>query len=228
MGLASAARLGVLAHISIHPSRVGWDLLPYSLTSVHSVFQSTHPVWDGTAAQGYTVTQTQISIHPSRVGWDQRGAGAAPAASPFQSTHPVWDGTSPASFAAALSGISIHPSRVGWDELLRRKSNDRSISIHPSRVGWDLESVRRSLQRMHFNPPIPCGMGLIIGWSLPMHSRLFQSTHPVWDGTWRRADSGERRADFNPPIPCGMGPKGGLFLQRLKGFQSTHPVWDGT
>ena len=33
----------------------------------------------------------------------------------------------------------------------------------------------------------------------------FQSTHPVWDGTYRFADDANPVTDFNPPIPCGMG-----------------------
>ena len=85
------------------------------ITLPYTEFQSTHPVWDGTAAaQGYTVVQT-ISIHPSRVGWDPPRSGIYSSRSEFQSTHPVWDGTLLMEFTTNGGGISIHPSRVGWD-----------------------------------------------------------------------------------------------------------------
>ena len=124
--------------ISIHPSRVGWDLVrsfPRPLPSYfnppipcgmghpdlgrvieENIFQSTHPVWDGTS-QCLTCAQ-----------WRR-----------FQSTHPVWDGT--------------HNHVARSDFLL--------ISIHPSRVGWDSYLRCRRTSTLHFNPPIPCGMGLI-------------------------------------------------------------------
>ena len=35
--------------ISIHPSRVGWDVCEADLDNPKQRFQSTHPVWDGTA-----------------------------------------------------------------------------------------------------------------------------------------------------------------------------------
>ena len=39
--------------------------------SSHSLaFQSTHPVWDGTARRYFGDSTDWISIHPSRVGWD--------------------------------------------------------------------------------------------------------------------------------------------------------------
>ena len=56
--------------ISIHPSRVGWDGVPFYSKQGNPPFQSTHPVWDGTAPSCHWFA--------SRV---------------FQSTHPVWDGT---------------------------------------------------------------------------------------------------------------------------------------
>ena len=59
-----------------------------------------------------------------------------------------------------VKDISIHPSRVGWDLIRDGKSVEDDISIHPSRVGWD---------RL-----------CIFGWG---DFKLFQSTHPVWDGT---------------------------------------------
>ena len=60
-------------YISIHPSRVGWDL------------------WT-TGKKPYIM---KISIHPSRVGWDCDKFLRNIIAVRFQSTHPVWDGTLP-------------------------------------------------------------------------------------------------------------------------------------
>ena len=58
-------------NISIHPSRVGWDL-PTRLRSLRAtLFQSTHPVWDGTKPVRQCHHAESISIHPSRVGWDE-------------------------------------------------------------------------------------------------------------------------------------------------------------
>ena len=56
--------------ISIHPSRVGWDIMDDVRSVVHQLFQSTHPVWDGTQAYEGFEGVIGISIHPSRVGWD--------------------------------------------------------------------------------------------------------------------------------------------------------------
>ena len=38
-------------------------------------FQSTHPVWGGTAAKQAVVPGGRISIHPPRVGWDMTAVG---------------------------------------------------------------------------------------------------------------------------------------------------------
>ena len=191
-------------------------------------FQSTHPVWDGTAGRGSGGRDPQISIHPSRVGWDTTFSGSAAGlkisihpsrvgwdcswtltsskCSSFQSTHPVWDGT----------------------HYFPRNPQRTMISIHPSRVGWDISCWGWSRFARHFNPPIPCGMGRPVGcrkraegrisihpsrvgWDLvskldAMEKKVFQSTHPVWDGTIALQRPCATQTHFNPPIPCGMGP----------------------
>ena len=146
----------------------------------------------------------------------------------FQSTHPVWDGTDfPGVLQAVYKFQSTHPV---WDGTIPAMiaCNASSISIHPSRVGWDALHTYPDPSYIHFNPPIPCGMGPGQGFSrgftesISIHpsrvgwdqwlvvSRLkkdrFQSTHPVWDGT----------------TCCCWLPFAVLR------FQSTHPVWDGT
>ena len=79
----------------------------------------------------------------------------------FQSTLPVWGGTSEKRHQATPKTVSIHPPRVG-----------RDYSDFPVHVGPG-----------GFNPPSPCGEGQVY----PSNSKLaglFQSTLPVWGGTW--------------------------------------------
>ena len=78
----------------------------------------------------------------------------------------------------------------------------------------------------------------------------FQSTHPVWDATFKwinlppyidisihasrmgcdttRQHFKNHRQDFNPRIPYGMRPLDWTVGKRDESFQSTHPVWDAT
>ena len=123
-----------------------------------------------------------ISIHPSRVGWDK---GAVQ--------------------LDADQLISIHPSRVGWDTARPAhagreqnfnppipcgmgpgfhiyRASQNMISIHPSRVGWDRSKRLAVTSGLYFNPPIPCGMGQRTRVQRSFRA-VFQSTHPVWDGT---------------------------------------------
>ena len=123
----------------------------------------------------------------------------------FQSTHPVWDGT----------------------RCERMTGAERRISIHPSRVGWDRSALPCRRCAMHFNPPIPCGMGLS-GFRQKTYPSSFQSTHPVWDGT-----KGAVQLDADQLIsihPSRVGWDCSHYFPRVPGarFQSTHPVWDGT
>ena len=168
-------------------------------------FQSTHPVWGGTAGCSCALPQALISIHPPRMGWDLTP--------PEQ--YDIWN------------AVSIHPPRMGWDHGARHLSGhhlhfnpptpygvghvahgfksfprrfqsthpvwggttvsvgfllDSQISIHPPRMGWDIVARILSIQRL-----------------------LFQSTHPVWGGTDSLLGDSTRKV-----------------------FQSTHPVWGGT
>ena len=50
---------------------MGWDERVHGLDLVEVIFQSTHPVWDGTKIIQGTYGYIDISIHPSRVGWDR-------------------------------------------------------------------------------------------------------------------------------------------------------------
>ena len=170
-----------------------------------------------------------ISIHPSRVGWDTLRARWRLIFGEFQSTHPVWDGTSlglagrrgwwyfnppipcgmgrrSTARSKYQSPISIHPSRVGWDAAGREPGGGGSpISIHPSRVGWDLA-------RLESVDPIV----------------VFQSTHPVWDGTGGNQDIDKKAAISIHPSRVGWDGRQPHAVGKASSFQSTHPVWDGT
>ena len=148
------------------------------------VFQSTHPVWDGTLLMEFTTEGGGDFNPPIPCGMGRRhrpqrrqsadfnppipcGMGLiaaidSAASAAFQSTHPVWDGTWPDDFRGGIEHISIHPSRVGWDMVTGSTAGARPISIHPSRVGWDFRQDYSSLRFSYFNPPIPCGMGLFM------------------------------------------------------------------
>ncbi len=125
-----------------------------------------------------------ISIHPSRVGWDSHGIQVRCRDRDFNPPIPCGMGR----------------CRFKEDTTMTR------ISIHPSRVGWDVYHITyKEEESVYFNPPIPCGMGRDcsaghldtvgisihpsrVGWDNTFrHSvyrlPIFQSTHPVWDGT---------------------------------------------
>ncbi len=97
-----------------------------------------HPVWGGTSNRLTDVCNYFISIHPPRVGWDN-----------------VRD------CDVSRGDISIHPPRVGWDTAAATICKTITISIHPPRVGWDFASLLRFTRLMDFNPPTPCGVGLV-------------------------------------------------------------------
>ena len=78
--------------------------------------------------------------------------------------------------------ISIHPPRAGRDlQLLHSIFNGDVISIHPPRAGRDATGCSTAQRRVDFNPPAPCGAGLLDKFGFHV------------------------REDFNPPAPCGAG-----------------------
>ena len=167
----------------------------------------------------------------------------------FQSTLPVWGGTGCPVAAVGSLEISIHPPRMGRDDVSHFHDALFVISIHPPRMGRDNGSR---------NPA--CNVGISIhpprmGRDTPRTAlsrplKLFQSTLPVWGGTWSMNRKGNLnnisihpprmgRDDraigfipagsyFNPPSPYGEGLLPELFWVRPPLFQSTLPVWGGT
>ena len=213
--------------ISIHPSRVGWDVArpPAQNFNCHfnppipcgmgrrsrfrirqrNGFQSTHPVWDGTDCCQHEQLDCHDFNPPIPCGMGLRAQVRNSKGELFQSTHPVWDGT-PATSAHEERPKDFNPPipcGMGPSESLGVVLRGL-ISIHPSRVGWDDVLERRAGCRQHFNPPIPCGMGrcsvVVVAISLSI------SIHPSRVG-WDNASSfvTDVTPYFNPPIPCGMG-----------------------
>ena len=167
---------------STHPV---WDgTFPISAVSKRLTFQSTHPVWDGTAMPRRAVALLSNFNPPIPCGMGRCSSTRSLLPQIFQSTHPVWDGTSCMSSTCQLirDFNPPIPCGMGRDDGLQH-CRMLLISIHPSRVGWDKKCTRNLDQSTYFNPPIPCGMGR--PQPLPLRARKkFQSTHPVWDGTW--------------------------------------------
>ena len=182
MGPGEVFSIADVRNISIHPSRVGWDVKFAIGILILMLFQSTHPVWDGTRHKNFPAFSKRNFNPPIPCGMGPGCCGTSLTSTTFQSTHPVWDGTE-----LAL-----------WDY------DALAISIHPSRVGWDGTRFCLSLTSRYFNPPIPCGMGPAHGFFTDVSAR-FQSTHPVWDGTVIGSTACPVAVNFNPPIPCGMG-----------------------
>ena len=113
VGPRRAARLpGWVPFQSTHPVWGGTAWVYHR--SVGAAFQSTHPVWGGTQRKiSARVRQTFQSTHPVWGGtmFDSYDTFAMV----FQSTHPVWGGTSATRSLTIALMISIHPPRVGWD-----------------------------------------------------------------------------------------------------------------
>ena len=124
----------------------------------------------------------------------------------FQSTRPVRGGTGYKTLVDPETGISIHPPRAGRDGGNTCPSAlAASISIHPPRAGRDPPTGGRvEISACDFNPPAPCGAGLLIG------------------------GDGQKRKNFNPPAPCGAGLLLSGLLTIWTRFQSTRPVRGGT
>ena len=57
------------------------------------------------------------------------------------------------------------------------------ISIHPPRVGRDVSAALKCWASPDFNPPSPCGEGRAMP-AMPAKPWQFQSTLPVWGGTY--------------------------------------------
>ena len=145
--------------ISIHPPRVGRDVVSGNSNCVLGSFQSTLPVWGGTPPPAHHGIAHLISIHPPRVGRDISALSPRHSRRDFNPPSPCGEG--PLCWATVVSnqdfnppspcgegqaenvdasfwhGISIHPPRVGRDQKPLFERRVIFISIHPPRVGRD-------------------------------------------------------------------------------------------
>ena len=79
----------------------------------------------------------------------------------FQSTHPLWGGTQTVFRLFPIEVFqSTHPLWGGTSSQAHDPS-PYTISIHPPLVGWDRIAPARPCSSPDFNPPTPCGVGLM-------------------------------------------------------------------
>ena len=116
--------------------------------------------------------------------------------------------------------ISIHPPRAGRDNLFVKGGCFTTISIHPPRAGRDLVLKSNTVRKNYFNPPAPCGAGLIDNVHF-IAEITFQSTRPVRGATAPPRHTVEND-NFNPPAPCGAG-RGVRLRHRTGSCISIHP-----
>ena len=124
--------------------------------------------------------------------------------------------------------VSIHPPRVGRDASVRVLNGILyDVSIHPPRVGGDQNPSNRSGIQSDFNPPSPCGEGPGAS-NKAVSTWEFQSTLPVWGGTWRRFELCVEGKEFQSTLPVWGGTRTSTPIPSRGLFQSTLPVWGGT
>ena len=102
------------------------------------------------------------------------------------------------------SCISIHPPLAGRDSIRAPNGAKSRISIHPPLAGRDRRSSAFFRPIADFNPPVPCGAGLML--HMPVRAFIY----------------------FNPPAPCGAGQGELNKCSKIGKFQSTRPLWGGT
>ena len=149
--------------ISIHPPRAGWDAGGLTSALSGADFNPPTPCGVGLVEKAFS-RKTEYFNPPTPCGVGRHVGQIAVPGLQFQSTHPVRGGT------IMLGNLDV----------------SNIISIHPPRAGWDIHSGPLCVACDDFNPPTPCGVGLL---SIPVLAlpATFQSTHPVRGGT--RKDS---------------------------------------
>ena len=214
-------------NISIHPPRVGRDLLPLGLCQSTGYFNPPSPCGEGLVAVQAPTVEPEISIHPPRVGRDRKSLCEEERKWLFQSTLPVWGGTRCLIWVAPTAGYFNPPSPCGegppcpfcgggavlfqstlpvWGGTrAHRGARVRGgISIHPPRVGRDAAELRRCTQNLiSIHPP---RVGRDVGLVFALRVKL----------------------DFNPPSPCGEGPNGFVPVRALPWyFNPPSPCGEG-
>ena len=184
-----------------------WDAPPSPCGEGHSpapqcespdLFQSTLPVWGGTAESRPPSPEQQ-----------------------FQSTLPVWGGTS-ASISDSPCPQDFNPPSPCGEGLFGglEPGHAHVISIHPPRVGRDIGSGRGLCHSAYFNPPSPCGEGRVAQHVTAAEAK-FQSTLPMWGGTKGTGSAADAYA-FQSTLPV-WGGTVGMDHQIFKQVISIHP-----
>ena len=152
---------------STHPLR-GGTFYPSATVNFYYYFKSTHPLRVGpriTPAMGrcksYFNPPTPCGVGPEKEVID-------PLEQDFNPPTPWRGGTAPSNYYILFIYISIHPPPCG--------------------VGRPREDVSPTCDK-HFNPPTPCGVGLINPQQIIRRDAKFQSTHPLRGGTQDRRGS---------------------------------------
>ena len=182
-GLADhALHEGAILFQSTRPLRGGTS--PVRSHVSDTPFQSTRPLRGGTARGLLPRARRRISIHPPLAGRDFDDELAALCREAFQSTRPLRGGTLCWDCATgALKFQSPRPLRGGTD-LGAALCYADGISIHPPLAGRDLALIFVRGSLLDFNPPAPCGAGLILI-GITSRGGEFQSTRPLRGGTIR-------------------------------------------
>ena len=159
-GGTAAMSPSIVSHLfqSTRPVRGGTRTLPASLRAMLN-FNPPAPCGAGLLPAGFHPNQHYFNP-PAPCGAGPGHHVFCASGDVFQSTRPVRGGTPSSEIVRSATGISIHPPRAGRDaglQLLHSIFND-------------------------FNPPAPCGAGLI---------------HTM--------GSFSSISNFNPPAPCGAG-----------------------
>ena len=152
--------------ISIHPPRVGRDHGGARNTGNGPEFQSTLPVWGGTSCSCRRCRSCR-----------------------FQSTLPVWGGTS-AHHERRYQGRYFNPPSPCGEGLRELVVYSPAKYFNPPSPCGEGPPVNGIIpKRRDFNPPSPCGEGLVRDFPRRIIKGTFQSTLPVWGGTFFHAFS---------------------------------------
>ena len=212
------------------------------------LFQSTRPLRGGTSVPDMDVCFEFISIHPPLAGRDDTASLVEILRD--ISIHPPLAGRDLDYLVVVFETlISIHPPLAGRDEIadveimleqifqstrpLRggTPADKRNVviqvfqSTRPLRGGTMVRFPPNSFPT-YFNPPAPCGAGLLCSWAVAPPI-TFQSTRPLRGGTLRKVPS-RRLHRFQSTRPLRGGTSTGSLPLKSRLFQSTRPLRGGT
>ena len=227
-GTAGPCPHGYVDGISIHPPRAGRD--DWGQESKQDVlgFQSTRPVRGGTAgaAQG-GAHHTFQSTRPVR-GGTLPGLSSLSTSFTFQSTRPVRGGTQTVIKHRAADTISIHPPRAGRDifACFGLIINNPFQSTRPVRGGTTISCMTHALRI--FQSTRPVRGGTVVSRQQGVAPRNFNPPAPCGAGLLGQQEQGAvAHISIHPPR-AGRDMRCRYWAHLLAPFQSTRPVRGGT